>query len=46
MGRMKNAKHICEEVLNVVRERAAIEEDYGKRLMKLAKAVNTKEEIG
>lgn len=46
MGRMKAGKHVCEEVQVLLKERAAIEEEYGKRLKKLAKSFNPKEEIG
>ncbi|KAJ3034345.1 hypothetical protein HDV00_005178 [Rhizophlyctis rosea] len=46
MVRMKVGKHTSEEVQALFKERAAIEEDYGKRLKKLAKTFNAKEEIG
>ncbi|KAJ3037393.1 hypothetical protein HK097_003526, partial [Rhizophlyctis rosea] len=46
MTRMKVGKHTSEEVQALFKERAAIEEDYGKRLKKLAKTFNAKEEIG
>ncbi|KAI8812361.1 hypothetical protein BJ742DRAFT_793886 [Cladochytrium replicatum] len=45
-GRLRQGKHICNELLTLVKERAAIEEDYGKRLAKVAKAFVTKEEMG
>ncbi|CAG8438937.1 5766_t:CDS:10 [Ambispora leptoticha] len=46
MTRMRQAKQTCEEVRNMLQERAAIEEDYGKRLLKLAKSQFGKDEIG
>ncbi|KAI8826736.1 uncharacterized protein EV422DRAFT_511218 [Fimicolochytrium jonesii] len=46
MGRMKQGKHVCEELHLMLKERAAIEEDYGKRMAKLAAKFNPKEEIG
>ncbi|KAJ3125064.1 hypothetical protein HK098_000621 [Nowakowskiella sp. JEL0407] len=45
-GRLRQGKHICEQVLTLVKERAAIEEDYAKKLAKLAKTFSPKEEIG
>ncbi|KAJ3068989.1 hypothetical protein HDU98_007915 [Podochytrium sp. JEL0797] len=44
--RMKNGKHVTAEVVQLFKERAAIEEEFGKRLAKLAKAFTTAEEIG
>ncbi|KAI8849937.1 hypothetical protein BC829DRAFT_174639 [Chytridium lagenaria] len=46
MGRMRQGKHVSEEVHALLKERAAIEEDYGKRLTKLAKSFSPREEIG
>ncbi|KAJ3282045.1 hypothetical protein HK104_011122 [Borealophlyctis nickersoniae] len=46
MARMRAGKHVAEEVHQMLKERALIEEDYGKRLKKLSKAFNPKEEIG
>ncbi|KAI8587416.1 hypothetical protein BDZ88DRAFT_454082 [Geranomyces variabilis] len=46
MARMKQGKHVCEEVHAMLRERATIEEEYGKRMAKLAKSFNPREEIG
>lgn len=46
MGRMRQGKHVCEEVHAMLKERASIEEEYGKRLGKLAKTFSPKEEIG
>ncbi|KAI9344976.1 hypothetical protein BDR26DRAFT_857020 [Obelidium mucronatum] len=46
IGRMKNGKHVTAEVAALFKERAAIEEEFGKRLAKLAKAFTTQEEIG
>ena len=43
---MKQGKHISEEVYTLLKERALIEEDYGKRLARLAKSFNPKEELG
>ncbi|KAJ3177260.1 hypothetical protein HDU87_004511 [Geranomyces variabilis] len=43
---MKQGKHVCEEVHAMLRERATIEEEYGKRMAKLAKSFNPREEIG
>ncbi|KAI8914485.1 hypothetical protein EDD86DRAFT_186441, partial [Gorgonomyces haynaldii] len=45
-ARMKQGKHVSEEVFNLMKERASIEEEYGKRLSKLAKNFATKEELG
>ncbi|KAJ3326517.1 hypothetical protein HDU76_012862 [Blyttiomyces sp. JEL0837] len=46
MNRMRAGKHVSEEVHALLKERASIEEDYGKRLAKLAKTFSTREEIG
>ncbi|KAJ3410318.1 hypothetical protein HDV05_003898 [Chytridiales sp. JEL 0842] len=46
MARMKAGKHVTDEVISMLKERANIEEDYGKRLTKLAKAFNPREESG
>ncbi|KAI8913016.1 hypothetical protein DFJ77DRAFT_466360 [Powellomyces hirtus] len=46
MARMKQGKHVCEEVHAMLKERAAIEDDYGKRMAKLSKSFSPKEEIG
>ncbi|KAJ3007248.1 UNVERIFIED_CONTAM: hypothetical protein HDU68_003619, partial [Siphonaria sp. JEL0065] len=46
ISRMKNGKHVTAEVGALFKERAAIEEEFGKRLAKLAKAFTTTEEIG
>ncbi|KAI9206473.1 uncharacterized protein BJ171DRAFT_497978 [Polychytrium aggregatum] len=46
IGRLRQAKHICEDVASMLRERASIEEEYGRRLSKLAKLFNPREEIG
>ncbi|KAJ3121355.1 hypothetical protein HK100_012413 [Physocladia obscura] len=44
--RMKNGKHVTSEISALFKERAAIEEEFGKRLAKLAKSFTTNEEIG
>ncbi|KAI8614456.1 hypothetical protein BC830DRAFT_1169424 [Chytriomyces sp. MP71] len=44
--RMKNGKHVTAEIASVFKERAAIEEEFGKRLAKLAKTFTTTEEMG
>ncbi|CAG8460659.1 12754_t:CDS:10 [Ambispora gerdemannii] len=44
--RMRQAKQTCEEVKTMFHDRATIEEDYGKRLLKLAKSQVGKDEIG
>ncbi|KAI8999395.1 hypothetical protein BC832DRAFT_207169 [Gaertneriomyces semiglobifer] len=46
MTRMRQGKHVCQEVHDMLKERASLEEDYGKRLNKLAKSFSPKEEIG
>ncbi|KAI8831892.1 hypothetical protein BJ741DRAFT_615616 [Chytriomyces cf. hyalinus JEL632] len=46
IARMKNGKHITAEIAQVFKERASIEEEFGKRLTKLAKTFTTTEEIG
>ena len=46
MARLRAGKHVTEEVHALMKERANIEEDYGKRLTKLAKTFSPKEEIG
>ncbi|KAI8917469.1 hypothetical protein BC831DRAFT_484696 [Entophlyctis helioformis] len=46
LARMKQGKHLSEEVHALLRERANIEEDYGKRMSKLAKTFNPKDEHG
>ncbi|TPX68606.1 hypothetical protein SpCBS45565_g03000 [Spizellomyces sp. 'palustris'] len=46
MGRMRQGKHVSEEVHAMLKERATIEEEYGRRMHKLAKTFSPKEEIG
>ncbi|KAJ3080865.1 hypothetical protein HK102_002755, partial [Quaeritorhiza haematococci] len=46
MARMRAGKHVCEEVHTLLKERASIEEEYGRRLAKLAKTFDPREEIG
>ncbi|KAJ3308492.1 hypothetical protein HDV04_001196 [Boothiomyces sp. JEL0838] len=43
---MKRSKHVSEEITMLLKERSAIEEEYGKRLAKLAKNFSPKDEIG
>ncbi|KAG6853673.1 hypothetical protein C0991_002472 [Blastosporella zonata] len=45
-ARMRGATRTMEELRNFWKERAAIEEDYAKRLAKLAKSALGKDEIG
>ncbi|KAJ3298880.1 hypothetical protein HDU79_005261 [Rhizoclosmatium sp. JEL0117] len=45
-GKLKKGKHVTAEIAALFKERASIEEDFGKRLAKLAKAFTTVEEIG
>lgn len=44
--KLKTSKHISEEIVGMLKERAAIEEEYAKRLSKLNKNFAIKEEIG
>ncbi|EGF80174.1 hypothetical protein BATDEDRAFT_33239 [Batrachochytrium dendrobatidis JAM81] len=44
--RMKQGKHLSEEIHAMLKERSSMEEDYGKRLSKLAKTFNPKDELG
>ncbi|KAJ3268292.1 hypothetical protein HDV01_003203 [Terramyces sp. JEL0728] len=46
LQRMKRSKHVSEEITVLLKERSAIEEEYGKRLAKLAKNFSPKDEIG
>ncbi|TPX35207.1 hypothetical protein SmJEL517_g02349 [Synchytrium microbalum] len=46
MSRLRSGKHVSEELASMLKERASIEEDYGKRLAKLTKTYSAKEEIG
>ncbi|KAJ3201888.1 hypothetical protein HDU82_007806 [Entophlyctis luteolus] len=46
IARMKNGKHATAEVVAMFKERASIEEEFGKRLARLAKSFTTNEEIG
>ncbi|KAG9299422.1 hypothetical protein G9A89_009374 [Geosiphon pyriformis] len=46
MTRMRQAKQTCDEVKSFLHDRASIEEDYGKRLMKLSKTIFGKDETG
>ncbi|KAJ3251783.1 hypothetical protein HK103_002060 [Boothiomyces macroporosus] len=46
LQRMKRSKHVSEEITMLLKERSAIEEEYGKRLAKLAKNFSPKDEIG
>ncbi|KAF9951011.1 Proline-serine-threonine phosphatase-interacting protein 2 [Mortierella alpina] len=44
--RMRHAKLTCQEVLTMFQARAALEEDYGKKLLKLSKSPLGKDELG
>ncbi|KXN67674.1 hypothetical protein CONCODRAFT_52169 [Conidiobolus coronatus NRRL 28638] len=46
MTKMRRSKQISNDVKNLFTTRAAIEEEYGKKLMKLAKQEFCKDEIG
>ncbi|TPX48106.1 hypothetical protein SeLEV6574_g02234 [Synchytrium endobioticum] len=46
MSRMRAGKHVGEDLALMLKDRASIEEDYGKKLAKLAKTFSPKEEIG
>ncbi len=43
---MKHAKHVSENIQSFLSQRAQIEEEYAKKLAKLAKSFDKKEEIG
>ncbi|KAF9971158.1 Proline-serine-threonine phosphatase-interacting protein 2 [Actinomortierella ambigua] len=45
-NRMKQAKTTCQEILTMFQARASLEEDYGKKLLKLAKSPLGKDELG
>ena len=45
-ARMKQGKHISDELSAFFRERSLIEEEFSNRLNKLAKTFNPKEELG
>ncbi|KAF9112406.1 Proline-serine-threonine phosphatase-interacting protein 2 [Mortierella sp. AM989] len=44
--RMRHAKLTCQEILGMFQARAALEEEYGKKLLKLSKSPLGKDEIG
>ncbi|CAG8474847.1 8905_t:CDS:10 [Paraglomus brasilianum] len=44
--RLREARQTCEELKTMFHERAVIEEDYGRRLLKLSKAPLGKDETG
>ncbi|KAF9277422.1 hypothetical protein BGZ68_009309 [Mortierella alpina] len=44
--RMRHAKLTCQEILTMFQARAALEEDYGKKLLKLSKSPLGKDELG
>jgi hypothetical protein len=46
LGRMKRGKRTLVEVQSLLKERSIIEEEYGKRLAKLAKNFTPTEEVG
>ncbi|KAG0252027.1 hypothetical protein DFQ27_008323 [Actinomortierella ambigua] len=45
-NRMKQAKTTCQEILTMFQARASLEEEYGKKLLKLAKCPLGKDELG
>ncbi|KAG0202739.1 Proline-serine-threonine phosphatase-interacting protein 2 [Mortierella sp. GBA30] len=44
--RMRHAKLTCQEILTMFQARAALEEEYGKKLLKLSKSPLGKDELG
>ncbi|KAF8942229.1 Proline-serine-threonine phosphatase-interacting protein 2 [Haplosporangium gracile] len=44
--RMRHAKATCQEILGMFQARAALEEEYGKKLVKLSKSPLGKDEVG
>ncbi|KAF9934511.1 hypothetical protein FBU30_001652 [Linnemannia zychae] len=44
--RMRHAKVTCQEILSMFQARAALEEEYGKKLVKLSKSPLGKDEVG
>ncbi|KAF9430240.1 Proline-serine-threonine phosphatase-interacting protein 2 [Podila epigama] len=44
--RMRHAKTTCQEILGMFQARAALEEEYGKKLLKLSKSPLGKDELG
>ncbi|KAG0080887.1 Proline-serine-threonine phosphatase-interacting protein 2 [Linnemannia elongata] len=44
--RMRHAKVTCQEILGMFQARAALEEEYGKKLVKLSKSPLGKDEVG
>ena len=46
MQRMKAGKRTCEQLLLVFKERAIMEEEYGKRLARLAKSFKVIQDVG
>ncbi|CAG8452754.1 4380_t:CDS:2 [Paraglomus occultum] len=44
--RLREARQTCEELKTMFYERAVLEEDYGRRLLKLSKAPLGKDETG
>ncbi|KAG0265909.1 Proline-serine-threonine phosphatase-interacting protein 2 [Mortierella polycephala] len=44
--RMRHAKVTCQEILSMFQARAALEEEYGKKLVKLSKSPLGKDELG
>ncbi|KAF9363390.1 hypothetical protein BGX34_004265 [Mortierella sp. NVP85] len=44
--RMRHAKVTCQEILSMFQARAALEEEYGKKLLKLSKSPLGKDELG
>ncbi|KAI1297777.1 Proline-serine-threonine phosphatase-interacting protein 2 [Mortierella claussenii] len=45
-ARMRHAKLTCQEILDMFQARAALEEEYGKKLLKLSKSPLGKDELG
>ncbi len=46
VNKARTGKRACEQLLQLFKERAAIEEDYAKRITKLNKSFQPKDEIG
>ncbi|KAJ1975552.1 formin-binding protein [Dimargaris xerosporica] len=46
MNRLRNAKQTCQDLQNMFNARATIEEEFGKKLLKLARTPLGKHEIG
>ncbi|KAJ1983264.1 formin-binding protein [Dimargaris verticillata] len=46
MNRLRNSKQTCQDLQNMFNARATIEEEFGKKLLKLARSPLGKQEIG